>query len=39
MTETEAVALFKDIDHDENGTLTPEEIVLELSSVNTYLIL
>lgn len=39
LDDPEAVSLFKAIDHDNSGSLTPDEIVVELASVSASIIL
>jgi len=39
LEEPEGVALFKAIDHDNSGTLSGDEIVIELASVSASIIL
>ena len=39
LNEPEAVELFRAIDHDNTGTLTGDEIIVELASVSSMIIL
>ena len=39
LDDPEAVSLFKAIDYDNSGSLTPDEIVVELASVSASIIL
>lgn len=39
MSESDAISLFKAIDHDNGGSLTMDEVSIELSSINCALIM